>query len=204
MSRVLTFSRTYPAYHPRRSEPTFFVEKILNAIGVEFWSPQYLQKLFLLNTQNIAKGKLTYNDIESFYNGLNSQINSKKMHTIRALRKDGLLWKPGDTFSLRVWSGEAYNSPQIIIAPDIEVNKVWDFEIRNEFDSEGWYNFFYINNRLVMDDCSSSEPRPLSLQVLAKNDGLEDVDMIDWFKAEWYKVCNFKGQIICWNNSINY
>jgi hypothetical protein len=28
--RVITFSQTFPTYHPRRGEPTGFVEKILN------------------------------------------------------------------------------------------------------------------------------------------------------------------------------
>ena len=28
MSKVITFSRYFPSYHPRKGEPTFFVEKI--------------------------------------------------------------------------------------------------------------------------------------------------------------------------------
>lgn len=32
MSRVITFSRTFPKYHPRAGEPTFFVEKILKGV----------------------------------------------------------------------------------------------------------------------------------------------------------------------------
>ena len=31
MSRVMTFSRVFPSYHPRKGDPTYFVEAILNA-----------------------------------------------------------------------------------------------------------------------------------------------------------------------------
>jgi len=33
MTKVITFSRTYPSYHIRKWEPTNFVEKIYKSIG---------------------------------------------------------------------------------------------------------------------------------------------------------------------------
>lgn len=33
MSKVITFSRTFPAYHPRKGEPTYFVEKFWTSIN---------------------------------------------------------------------------------------------------------------------------------------------------------------------------
>lgn len=57
-----------------------------------------------------------------------------KGHTVRA----GHRFKPGDIVSLRVWGNDVnpksgrsgpYHSKQIIIAPDIQVKKTWDFEI---------------------------------------------------------------------------
>ena len=32
MSKVLTFSRNFPSYHPQKGKPTFFVEKIFQSI----------------------------------------------------------------------------------------------------------------------------------------------------------------------------
>ena len=38
MARIITFSRTFPAYHPKAGEPTYFVEMILNDLGIDFRS----------------------------------------------------------------------------------------------------------------------------------------------------------------------
>lgn len=57
MSKVLTFSRKFPAYHPRKGEPTYFVEKILNFIG---------------------------HDKRLYQKGINRAICDLKLHTIRA------------------------------------------------------------------------------------------------------------------------
>jgi hypothetical protein len=32
MSRVITFSRVFPSYHPRKGEATFFVESVLKSL----------------------------------------------------------------------------------------------------------------------------------------------------------------------------
>lgn len=107
MSRVLTFSRQFPGYHPRKGEPTYFVEQLLNSLGVKSKSE------LLPGVHEII------NDFCMLDNDL------AKHHTIRS----GNRWEVGDTFSPRVWSGKPYRSKQIIIAPDIEVVQVWDFKI---------------------------------------------------------------------------
>jgi hypothetical protein len=102
-----------------------------------------------------------------------------KYHTIRA----GHRWKVGDKFSPRVWSGKAYRSKQFIIGPDIEVKKVWDIEKHHDF--------FMINGNGVL---------AREVSELAKNDGLDELDLRHWFGKE----PKFSGQIICWNDKIEY
>ena len=138
MAKVITFSRTFPSYHPKKGQETKFVEKFLNGV---------------------------------------------KCHTIRA----GNRWNIGDKFSPRFWSGKPYRSPQIIIAADTEIKKVWDFEIKDEL--------MLIDNKFY---CWSSSTA--LLDKLADNDGLSRVELLDWFKYPK----DFKGQIICWNENINY
>jgi len=84
-----------------------------------------------------------------------------------------------------VWSGKPYNSKQIIIGPDIEVKKVWTFEI---------LNFGY-----AVDGCFKSYNE---LKIIAANDGLTVDDFECWFNVKKNEV--FKGQIICWNDKIDY
>lgn len=105
-----------------------------------------------------------------------------KHHTIRS----GNRFKVGDKFSPRVWSGKPYYSKQIIIAPDIEVEKVYEFEIHG---SE-----FKINENIY--DGMNIE----ILEMIAQNDGLNRQELLDWFKYP----NSFKGQIICWSDKISY
>lgn len=106
--------------------------------------------------------------------------NNAKHHTIRA----GNRWKVGDKFSPRVWRHKPYNSPQVIIGADIEIKKVWDFESTGN-------NHLYINEKSI---------NVFDVELLAKNDGLSSPDLLKWFKYPK----PFKGQIICWNESIIY
>jgi len=114
MSRVITFSRTFPSYHPRKNELTYFVERIWDATMVP--------------SQDDFPG---LNDERINYAFLEPARSFPKHHTIRR----GHRFKPGDKFSPRVWSGMPYRSKQIAIAPDIEVVKTWDFAI----DAHGNY-----------------------------------------------------------------
>src|SRR5690606_34440424 len=171
MARVITFSRVYPPYHPKAGQPTYFIEKI--------WAS--------LNRPVICNNKLKKESS-------NDDIIWPKYHTIRA----GHRWKVGDWFSPRVWSGKPYNSKMITIAPDIQIKKVWDFEMD------------------ILVVCSIAKPGEQQIYKLcydedmderiAKNDGLSPEDWYWWFRRspDFKKNDGFHGQIICWNESIEY
>lgn len=163
MSKVITFSRVFPAYHPKAGQPTFFVEKLWESIG--------------LPTKDFA-----FNMPDAYQNFLRADSADvwAKHHIILA----GNHWEVGDKFSPIVRSGKPYRSKQIIIAPDIEIKKVWKFEVR-----DGAY--IYIDDKLVQS---------WNHDEIAKNDGLSEDDLKAWFN--WPKP--FTGQILCWNENINY
>ena len=181
MSRVITFSRTFPAYHPRRGAPTGFVEKVLNQLGIGKCDA-YSRTLKDLNHR--LSGQL----IDAFMYSINEGAHKcmTKSHTIRS----GNRWKVGDKFSPRVWSGKPYCSPQITIAPDIEIVKTWDFE------------YFEVNGLLGM----KLDGEPFYNLDVAVNDGLGPTDFINWFglSPSFKNERLFNGQIICWNKNINY
>lgn len=159
MSKVITFSRFFPAYHPKKGKPTYFVEKLLSSINYKY-----------------------YDEDRQFNPRLSVDSFEPKHHTIRNANK----WKAGDKFSPRVWSGKPYNSKQIILAPDIEIKKVYDIEI-------------YQNNEIHINGVWMASFGSLNCELIANNDGLEMIDFQNWF-------CKlpFKGQIICWSDNVNY
>lgn len=109
-----------------------------------------------------------------------------KFHTIRA----GNRWKVGDLFIPRVWSGRPYNSKTIDFAEPIKVEKTWAIK----FDECGVIsvNGFYDYSEIVSSDGF--------IEILAKNDGLTGQDFHNWFPMPK----PFDGQIICWNDIVNY
>lgn len=155
MSKVITFSRVFPSYHPKAGQPTYFVEAIaLSLTGI---------------------GETLFDD----YHEMTVKLNPKH-HTIRA----GHRWKVGDKFCPRVWSGKPYRSPQRTIGPDIEIKMIQDIEV----DGDGciW----------IISDKDSEDSSVL--ETLAKNDGLTLPDLQAWFNKP------FTGQIICWNENVEY
>lgn len=106
--KVLTFSTAFPKGHPKASQPTYFVEKILRTIHDG-------QMIF----DNIPHELQPLIDDYELVSGIYS-----KHHTIRA----GARWKPGDMASLRIWSDKPYRSKQIEFA-QVEVKKVWPVTI---------------------------------------------------------------------------
>lgn len=96
-----------------------------------------------------------------------------KHHTIRGSK----LRKTGDKVSLRIWSGKPYRSPQIIIAPDVTLT-VKDIEISGV---GGWIT---INGK-----------EGIMPEILAKNDGLSEIDL-----AYWFGMKPFSGQLLIWND----
>lgn len=169
MSGVITFSRVFPAYHPRKGQATYFVEKLCKGF------PEYSANDF-----TALKSRPTLGIFDLMVLAIDKWADfAPKSHTIRS----GIRWKVGDKFSPRVWSGKPYTSKMITIAPDIEIKKIWEFEIKG--------NSFYIDGYPISPD---------KLEYVAENDGLSRHDLQDWF--QYPKP--FKGQIICWNESINY
>lgn len=135
MSRVITFSRFFPASHPKTGEPTYFVEKIwLSLVDCGFISMSKVVEL----------SKTTGIGDMDIYTLRKSNL-SPKGHTIRT----GNRWKVGDKFSPRVWSGKPYKSKQIQFAPDIEIKKIWEFSTGGEL--------FYLNGK-QFDVTSSDAP----------------------------------------------
>jgi len=179
MSKVITFSRTFPKGHPREGEPTEFVEKIYNNLGVEYWKKLKYLNIDGLNAK-IVLGSRMPDPVWVFHKSLNDEIKQHKHHTIR----QGNRFKVGDKFSPRVWSEKAYKSPQIILANDLVVKSIYEFEIKPNDTN------YYLNGKAL----SYTE-----LKVLAQNDGLS----LDDFEC-WFNVKQFKGQVICWSEQINY
>lgn len=191
MSRILTFSRTFPAYHPRNGQPTFFVEAILIQLGIDYTSLNYFIWL-CENNKEIGEPFL-----DSFYNSLSHNIEPKS-HTIRNHAKP---LKAGEFINPKCWAGKPYNKTkegywQIKFAPDIEVKKTWNFEI--EIDDD--YTCFLVNKKPFCEMNSKMTTNTGQLDYLAKNDGLNSLDLLYWFKHP----LPYKGNIICWNENINY
>jgi hypothetical protein len=159
MSKVITFSRTFPAYHSKAGQDTFFPEKVI--IGLE---------------------KLNHPILEVDELELDEQVyeeSSPKFHTVRA----GSRWKVGEMASLRVWSGRPYHTKQVTLAPDIKITNVWSFEIKGR---EVWIASKKVDDEIILS--------------AATHDGLMFWDFLEWFKYPQ----DFQGQIICWNNDIEY
>lgn len=168
MSKVITFSRVFPTYHQKAGEPTYFVEQIWNSLNL----------LKLPVPKNIELPS------DFMWSILHLSNYGCKYHTIRS----GNRFKAGEYFSPRVWSGKPYNSKQIIIAPDLKIEKQWSFDL--------------INGKLIIGGlfhCLVSQEE--KIESFAKNDGLNSADLLDWFK---YPKPLTENQIICWNKDINY
>lgn len=175
MSRVITFSRVFPSYHPKAGQPTHFVEKVLKSV---YKGSQYMTMMDLYSEK-------IDNTLENFKKGEANPLfkHEPKHHTIRA----GHQWKQGDWFSPRVWSGKPYNSKQITFAPDIQIKKEWPFE--------------FLHGRLYLGKNKRQIYTFEELDRIAANDGLSTEDLKAWFR---YPKDTSPSQIICWNDEIEY
>lgn len=173
MSKVRTFSRYFPKGHPKQGEPTHFVEQIWNS----------LRELNLPLPKNADFTK------EFMWSILPLSNFGCKHHTIRG----GKHFKVGDWFSPRVWSDKPYSSKQIIIAPDLQIKKLWNIEI--EVGEKYW--FFKLNGEDISNGREDFNIDEFT-ETLAKNDGLNLTDFLNWFPK------TFSGQIICWDESVEY
>src|ERR1700721_682187 len=181
MAKVLTFSQQFPAYHLKAGQPTYFVEKIWRSIGMGGRGTS--ERIVELNQ---AKGVKEIQGIRDFMATIVYAHYKPKNHTIRA----GHRFKTGDMASLRIWSVVPYNSKQIIIAPDVKV-KVFDFSIDLLAPK------IYLNGLCIFEQGKYVSE---VLHEVAVNDGLSIDDLFGWFKFPK----PFTGQIICWNENLNY
>jgi hypothetical protein len=164
--------------HPKAGQETFFVEKTLNSLCVDFRDVLYW--CFLTGTHPGENfGALSYPIESKYYDSLCDNISDCKHHTIRA----GKRWKDGDMASLRAWSGKPYGSKQITIASDVKLT-VKEIDIYNDWNT-------WIDGELISR---------ATFETLAKNDGLDVDDMLSWFgKIKPHKI--FSGQLLIWNNT---
>lgn len=180
MARVITFSTKFPSHHPLKGQPTDFVGKI--------WAG-------LLNIDHDLYSDYLHPDGRpGFCRSADSYLklfgDKQKHHTIRK----GNRWKVGDIFSPRFWGGKPYRSKQVTFAPDIEIKKVWDIEIRI---------MPYANNEFKVWVDNKHVPWGIVEQII-RNDGLIEDEFVQWFKSHKRKKTIFLGQIICWNKNIEY
>lgn len=182
MAKVITVSQKFPESHPKKGQPTYFVEKIWCSLGGV--QDQYRRPFE--NYKDFKKSILW-----------GYRMHGDKHHTVRLGRR----WKTGDMASIRVWGTDInpktnrsgpYHSKQIIIAPDVEVivtNIVISCEPLN-FQSMKITN---IANEFTL----------IYSKELANNDGLELDDFENWFNPKGKKM-EIEAQIICWNKNIKY
>lgn len=174
MPKVITFSTRFPSYHPKKGEPTYFVEKFLKGLPDGTWET----KSDLVSELPLAL------DIWAKL--------QPKYHTIRA----GKRWKTGDWCSPRVWGNDinpksgrsgAYHSKQIILTSDIQIVKVYDIVVVVK------------DKHIFIDDvCFYDESYDSIISDLARNDGLTVKELEAWFNKP------MEGQIIVWNNKVFY
>lgn len=179
MARVITFSTSFPSYHPKAGQPTWFIEELWK----NFYPDGVPKDLF--NKMEFAF------PVGEFW-GFNTIFPTiiPKIHTIRK----GNRWKAGDLASLRVWSGKPYNSKQVIIVDhDVKIVKTYEFRKRGRS--------IFIDEKqiplLLATIGHGTIKQQTDLRLLAKNDGLEVKDFLDWFNKP-----NFSGQIICFSDPL--
>jgi len=105
--KEIMFSRVFPAYHPRKGEPTYFVEQMLKQLIADRKAP-----ISRLDDKFVNRSIL---DTVGF-----------KSHTIRK----GHNFSAGDYFLPKVWTEMPYRSVKYQFAPSVIVEKTFDFEIK--------------------------------------------------------------------------
>lgn len=179
--KVLTVSRYFPAYHHRKGEPTFFMEKIWKQIKTGN-SNDGTYSIWTKVPRQMKDGHWQIPHL--WRDQMNDDDFTQKFHTIRV----GNRWKVGDWFSPRIWSGKPYASKQIEFAPPIQIKKIWEFEITD--------SGYFINDKKL----SLSE-----LIIVVRNDGLSVEDFESWFLYHPKKKGEItECQILCWNEKIEY
>lgn len=179
MSKVITFSKIFPKYHPKAGQPTGFVKSILSQQDVLI-NEDYKKLLLKLNKENLFLGKLSFADIILFFEDLKKEDKPfyDKIHTIRK----GARFRKDEKFSPRVWSAKPYASSQIIFFYDMLVKRLYDFRL----EPNEKHVSYYVNNKLMISE---------NFTKLCSNDCLQPGDFEGWFG---YK--KMLGQVICWGD----
>ena len=157
MAKIITFSRTFPSYHDRSGQQTFFVEKFIRA-----WDNAH-------TFDEIAASPI----IDTSVCDLKIlQHCMPKSHTIRK----GKRFKKGDYFSPRIWSGRPYWTKLITICPDTLITDVFDFEVtKNGYLLKGKkvslikLREIAANDGLSSDDLELWFPKPFKGQIICWN-----------------------------------
>lgn len=186
-TKRISFSRTYPAYHKRKGESTYFVEAILEELGIDWQQESYFDMLVELNPD------VSLQFLRSFFQSLCFMADPKK-HTIRSHERP---LEVGDFITPVCWAGKPYNKTdegywQIVFAPDIEVKKTWAIEIHKGMEGISPIikpNYCYGMSHVVK-------------MALAENDGLSITDFENWFIIKNHEPIS--GYIICWDEKVNY
>lgn len=183
--KYITFSRHFPKGHKREGQPTWFVEKTWKSI----WDAHKG------GNNPLYPWWEKYDEAFPVTGDFKENIHQHqpKYHTIRPNSR----FKPGETISLRVWSDKPYRSKQIEFA-QVEVKKVWNINIHIVGKELLW--------QLPGEGSGAFTTLSEGLTIIARNDGLEVQDFIDWFAIHPKKQEHvfFTGQIVCWDESINY
>lgn len=159
----LPVSIKYPATHKRAGEPTYFVEKILNA--------------------TISCGLLSVSEAERLK--IDRDVFEKcepKAHTIRGnynlwAKRFEKIQRGEAVLELYYWSGKPYRSPSVTICQlgkddGVGVQKYHIAEYEDEMGEER--ACYCIDNRMKVG---------FLLSTLSKNDGLSLEDFKEWFRG---------------------
>ena len=157
-TNVLTLSKTFPKWHPRAGEPTYFKEKIYNA-GVLMSGPVDYKLPANSKDPNVIK----LHTLRGNYNRWNKIFEQ--------------IYAGEACLSLRVWSGKPYRSKQIEIARLTEIDGIGLQRLQFLPGPEGTMSDF----RLSIDWRLRNHDEALELaHAIAKNDGLSFADWKDW------------------------
>lgn len=128
--KEIMFSRVFPAYHPRKGEPTYFVEQMLKQLIADRKAP-----ISRLDDKFVDRSVL---DTVGF-----------KGHTVRK----GHNFKAGDYFTPKVWTEHPYRSVKYQFAPSVLVEKTFDFQLsKSDFIVNGVVYGLKQLERLAMND----------------------------------------------------
>lgn len=169
----LGVSRYFPKTHPRKGEPTYFVEKIYQGLGLLMPCKPHCYSETICNGKHCLIDSMNLND---------------KIHTIRA---NYPLWEKRmkevqagmAVIELFYWSGKPYNSPQVVFAT-LEKNSGCGVQKLNwrEMIQVGSERAMVQNEKIYTPLIEYTSAAP-TIETISLNDGLSLEDFKAWFKG---------------------